>query len=137
MLHCECTALLSFHECAAVQSTVPHAVGLCEAKEPIMQVCTLTVCNESFAASGAALPTQHCHVQKAAAHRVSRLAENDASLKELVDAGVAHKLLAMIKPDVEPGMPTCNANLQLALPPHGFRAWQHRFACVASQMRLL
>lgn len=60
------------------QSTVPHAVGLCEAKEPIMQ--------------------------KAAAHRVSRLAENDGSLKELVDAGVAHKLLAMIKPDVEPGV---------------------------------
>ena len=45
-------------------------------------------------------------VQKAAAHRVSRLAESDASLKELVNAGVAYKLLAMLKPDVEAGVPT-------------------------------
>ncbi|DBA76223.1 TPA: hypothetical protein ACH3X1_009946 [Trebouxia sp. C0004] len=60
------------------QSTVPHAVGLCDAKEPIMQ--------------------------KAAASRVSRLAESDASLKELVDAGVVHKLLAMLKPEVDEGV---------------------------------
>ncbi|DBA69154.1 hypothetical protein WJX79_010650 [Trebouxia sp. C0005] len=60
------------------QSTVPHAVGLCDAKEPIMQ--------------------------KAAANRVSRLAESDASLKELVDAGVVHKLLAMLKPEVDEGV---------------------------------
>ena len=45
---------------------------------------------------------------------MTRLAENDASLKELVDAGVAHKLLAMLKPDVEPGIATRNANVQFA-----------------------
>ena len=28
------------HATAAVQSTVPHAVHLCEAREPIMQVST-------------------------------------------------------------------------------------------------
>ena len=42
-------------------------------------------------------------LQKAAANRVSRLAESDASLKELVDAGVVHKLLAMLKPEVDEG----------------------------------
>jgi len=31
------------------------------------------------------------------------LAESDASLKELVDAGVVQKLLAMLKPEVDEG----------------------------------
>ena len=42
-------------------------------------------------------------MQKAAAHRVHRLAETDAHLLELVEAGVAEKLLAMLKPEVDAG----------------------------------
>jgi len=49
------------------------------------------------------LSKQVALLQKAAANRVSRLAESDASLKELVDAGVVHKLLAMLKPEVDEG----------------------------------
>jgi len=43
-------------------------------------------------------------LQKSAANRVSKLAESDASLKELVDAGVTQKLLSMLKPQVDEGM---------------------------------
>lgn len=42
-------------------------------------------------------------LQKSAANRVSTLAESDASLKELVEAGVSQKLLGMLKPEVDPG----------------------------------
>ncbi|KAL3153256.1 hypothetical protein ABBQ38_011606 [Trebouxia sp. C0009 RCD-2024] len=62
------------------QSTVPHAIQLCQASEPIMQ--------------------------KSAAHRVGKLAETDESLQELVAAGVCPKLLGMLKPDVDPGVAT-------------------------------
>lgn len=49
-------------------------------------------------------PLTACDLQRSAANRVSKLAENDESLQELIAAGVCPRLLAMLKADVEPGM---------------------------------
>ena len=43
-------------------------------------------------------------LQRSAANRVSRLAENDESLQDLIAAGVCPRLLAMLKAGVDPGM---------------------------------